>query len=110
MVLESLRIKPYNPHIALIMCKKCVQALDSISEGMSHFLKSQFQTAVIRDMSREMDDEEGMFHVFMFEQIACELKPIIDEMVIWQLADDTVEMLLKGIMTPLMDSFQNQWA
>lgn len=91
------------------MCKKCVQALDSISDGMGVFLREGFETAVMRDMSLEMADEAGMFHLFIFELIAEEVKHVVDMEVMNEIKDKVMNALF-GASSPLMEIFQEEWA
>ena len=91
------------------MCKKCVQALTTISEGMDNFMREGFEKAIMRDMSREMADEEGMFHLFVFELIAEEAKNVIDMEVMNAVKDKLIDALF-GASSPLMEVFQEEWA
>ena len=92
------------------MCKKCVQALDSISNGMSQFMRDGFQNAILRDMSFEMRDEEGMFHLFIYELIAEEAKKVIDMTVMEEMIHQVGEALFNGINSPLRAVFEKEWA
>ena len=91
------------------MCKKCVQALTTISDGMNEYLKEGFENAIIRDMSREMNDEEGMFHLFIYELIAEEVKNVVDAQVMGAVKDRLMDALF-GASSPLMEVFQEEWA
>jgi len=91
------------------MCKKCVQALTTISDGMDNFMREGFEKAIIRDMSFEMRDEEGMFHLFVFELIAEEFKNVVDIEVMSALKDKLIDALFDAT-SPLMEVFQEEWA
>lgn len=92
------------------MCKKCVQALDSISNGMSQFLRDAFQTAILRDMSFEMRDEEGMFHLFVFELIAETVKEVVDKTLMEAMIQEVGDSLFSAIANPLREVFEQEWA
>lgn len=92
------------------MCKKCVQALDSISNGMSQFLRDGFEKAIKRDMSREMDDEEGMFHLFIFEHIAETVKNVVDMTLMEAMIQEVGDSLFSTIANPLREVFEQEWA
>ena len=92
------------------MCKKCVQAIDSISNGMSQFLRDGFEKAIMRDMSFEMIDEEGMFHLFIYEHVAETVKKAIDLTVMEEMIRQVGEAMFSGINTPLREVFENEWA
>ena len=92
------------------MCKKCVQALDSISKGMSEFMRDGFHKAVNRDMSREMDDEEGMFYLFIYELIGEEVKNTIDMTLMESMIEEVGESLFNVIANPLRKVFEQEWA
>jgi len=91
------------------MCKKCVQAIDSIGNKMSEYLREGFEVAIRRDMSAEMDDEEGMFHLFMYELIAEEFKTVVDLSIMDFMAEQVVDMLFNG-GNDLMQIFQQEWS
>lgn len=92
------------------MCKKCVQALDSISNGMSQFMRDGFHKAINRDMSREMDDEEGMFHLMMYEIIAEQVKNIVDMTLMEAMIQEVGDSLFSTIANPLREVFEQEWA
>ena len=92
------------------MCKKCVQALDSISNGMSQILRDGFEKAIKRDMSREMDDEEGMFHLFIFEHIAETVKNVVDMTLMEAMIQEVGDSLFSTIANPLREVFEQEWA
>lgn len=76
---------------------------------MGEYLREQFEKAIIRDMSREMADEEGMFHLFVFELIAEEVKNVVDMEVMTEIKDKVMDVLF-GASSPLMEVFQEEWA
>tara|TARA_R100001015_G_C4590570_1_gene146105 strand:+ start:435 stop:695 length:261 start_codon:yes stop_codon:yes gene_type:complete len=86
-----------------------VQALTTISDGMDNFMREGFEKAIIRDMSFEMRDEEGMFHLFVFELIAEEFKNVVDIEVMSALKDKLIDALFDAT-SPLMEVFQEEWA
>lgn len=92
------------------MCKKCVQAIDSISNGMSQFLRDGFEKAIMRDMSFEMIDEEGMFHLFIFEHIAEQVKNVIDLTLMEAMIQEVGDSLFSAIANPLREVFEQEWA
>jgi len=92
------------------MCKKCVQALDSISNGMSQYLRDGFEKAIRRDMSVEMNDEEGMFFLFIYELIAEEVKNVVDMTLMEAMIEEVGESLFNVIANPLRKVFEQEWA
>ena len=96
--------------IRYIMCKKCVQALTTISNGMKEYLKEGFENAIVRDMSREMDDEEGMFNLFIYEHIAEQLKNVVDMTLMEAMIQEVGDTLFSTIANPLREVFEQEWA
>lgn len=92
------------------MCKNCVEALTTISEGMYKIMREGFEKAIMRDMSREMADEEGMFHLFIYEHVAETVKKAIDLTVMEEMIRQVGEAMFSGINTPLREVFENEWA
>ena len=92
------------------MCKKCVQALSVISEGMNLYLMGTFDEAIRRDMSQEMNDEEGMFHLLVFELASEGLKNTVDLAVMEVIIEETAEALFNGNTNTLRAIFEQQWA
>jgi len=92
------------------MCNKCVRALSVISEGMNLHLMETFDKAIRRDMSQEMDDEEGMFHLLVFELASEELKNTVDLAVMEVIIEETAEALFNGSNNTLRAIFEQQWA
>ena len=92
------------------MCKKCVQALDSIGTKMSEYLRDGFDAAIRRDLSPEMNDEEGMFHLLVYEIIAEEVKEVVDLNVMDWMAEQIVESIFNGASNGLMRVFQQEWS
>ena len=92
------------------MCKNCVEALTTISNGMYQIMREGFTNAVMRDMSAEMADEEGMFHLFIYELVAEEAKKVIDMAVMEEMIQQVGEALFSGINTPLREVFEKEWA
>ncbi len=72
-------------------------------------MREGFEKAIIRDMSFEMRDEEGMFHLFVFELIAEEFKNVVDIEVMSALKDKLIDALFDAT-SPLMEVFQEEWA
>ena len=77
---------------------------------MSEYLRDGFDAAIRRDMSTEMNDEEGMFHLFMYELIAEEVKAVVDLNVMEFMAEEVVNMLFRGTPNDLMQIFQEEWS
>lgn len=76
---------------------------------MSEYMRDGFEKAIMRDMSFEMADEEGMFHLFMFELIAEEVKNVVDIEVMTEIKDKVMDVLF-GSSSPLLEVFQEEWA
>ena len=85
-------------------------ALNSISKGMSDYMRDGFDKAITRDMSFEMNDEEGMFHLFVYELIAEEAKHFIDFAVMEHILHESIETLFGGGDSPLRKVFEQEWA
>ena len=69
-------------------------------------MKEGFEKAIMRDMSREMADEEGMFHLLVYEIAAEETKNVIDMTLMGELMsmmDDLTE-------NDLLRVFREEWA
>lgn len=92
------------------MCNKCVRALSVISEGMNQHLMETFEKAIRRDLSQEMKDEEGMFHLMAFELASEGLKNIVDLTVMEVIIEETAEALFNGNTNTLRAIFEQQWA
>ena len=89
------------------MCNQCVRALSVISEGMNQYLMEAFEVAVRRDLSQDMNDEEGMFHLLAFELALEELKNVVDLEVHLQL-NLNPSLLLWRSRKYMMPSIQEQ--
>tara|TARA_R100000231_G_scaffold9171_1_gene11714 strand:+ start:2034 stop:2312 length:279 start_codon:yes stop_codon:yes gene_type:complete len=92
------------------MCKDCVRALNTISNGMSKFLRDGFETAIMRDMSPEMNDEEGMFHLFIYELVAETAKHVIDMTVMEELTSKLMDSLMEAAIDSELRRFQDKHA
>ena len=96
--------------LAYIMCKKCVKALNSIGNKMSEYLQDGFDMAIKRDMSPEMNDEGGMFHLFMYELIAETVKQEVDLEVMQDIVESLNDELFVNIPNAIMQIFQDNWS
>tara|TARA_R110001606_G_scaffold347571_2_gene496919 strand:- start:932 stop:1339 length:408 start_codon:yes stop_codon:yes gene_type:complete len=101
-------ITSYMPLIANIMCRNCVEVLDSISNGMSEHMQEKFFEAVLKDMMTT--DEEGMFYLMMFEIMGEQLKSTLDIAVMVELTDELAEEWLKAGTNGMKEIFQNEWS
>lgn len=92
------------------MCNQCVRALSVISEGMNQYLMETFEVAIRRDLSQDMNDEEGMFHLMAFELASEELKNVVDLAVMEFIIEETANALFNGNSSVLRAVFEEQWA
>lgn len=69
-----------------------------------------FEKAIRRDLSQEMKDEEGMFHLMAFELASEGLKNIVDLTVMEVIIEETAEALFNGNTNTLRAIFEQQWA
>ena len=91
------------------MSRENVMVLNSISKGMSDYLKNKFDEAIIRDMSSEMDDEAGMFHLLVFETIAAEVRKVVDLVVMESITQELIQELFESMANPLREVFEQEW-
>ena len=73
---------------------------------MSEFLREGFDKAIRRDLSPEMNDEEGMFHLFVYELIGEEVKHFVDLLVM----ESILESIVNEPETALRQLFEHEWA
>lgn len=69
-----------------------------------------FEKAIRRDLSQEMNDEEGMFHLMAFELASEGLKNVVDLAVMEVIIEETAEALFSGNTNTLRAIFEQQWA
>tara|TARA_R100000734_G_C3304029_1_gene94523 strand:- start:911 stop:1144 length:234 start_codon:yes stop_codon:yes gene_type:complete len=77
---------------------------------MSQYLRDGFEKAIRRDMSVEMNDEEGMFFLFIYELIAEEVKNVVDMTLMEAMIEEVGESLFNVIANPLRKVFEQEWA
>ena len=77
---------------------------------MKQYLLSGFDRAIRKDMSAEMNDEEGMFHLLAYELSAEALKHIVDLEVMATIIEETADALFNGDKTTLRSIFEETWA
>ncbi|MAP53970.1 MAG: hypothetical protein CL605_03620 [Altibacter sp.] len=77
---------------------------------MSKFLRDGFETAIMRDMSPEMNDEEGMFHLFIYELVAETAKHVIDMTVMEELTSKLMDSLMEAAIDSELRRFQDKHA
>ena len=92
------------------MSRENVLVLNTISKGMSDYLKNKFDEAIIRDLSPEMNDEAGMFHLFVFETIAAEVRKVVDLAVMESITEEVIQNLFESMANPLREVFEQEWA
>ena len=69
-----------------------------------------FEVAVRRDLSQDMNDEEGMFHLLAFELASEELKNVVDLEVMEFVIEEVGNALFNGNSSALRAVFEEQWA
>ena len=73
-------------------------------------MRDGFEKAIRRDMSREMDDEEGMLHLFIYEHIAETVKDVVDRTIMEVMIQEVGDSLFSTIANPLREVFEQEWA